>query len=76
MWILGNTFMHSYYTIFDLENMQVGFVGSVYVIEGTYWNDVLFMAAILMGFFGVIMFLLSCYESRKERLARSLNNAQ
>ena len=33
MWILGNNFLHNYYTIYDLENERMGFVPSNLVMQ-------------------------------------------
>jgi hypothetical protein len=31
MWILGLNFMANYYTVFDQENMMIGFAPSIHV---------------------------------------------
>eukprot|EP00349_Pseudokeronopsis_sp_Brazil_P000300 CAMPEP_0202961316 /NCGR_PEP_ID=MMETSP1396-20130829/5368_1 /ASSEMBLY_ACC=CAM_ASM_000872 /TAXON_ID= /ORGANISM="Pseudokeronopsis sp., Strain Brazil" /LENGTH=97 /DNA_ID=CAMNT_0049681041 /DNA_START=456 /DNA_END=749 /DNA_ORIENTATION=- len=35
-WIMGNSFLRGYYTIYDLEEMRVGFFDSDFIRNGSY----------------------------------------
>lgn len=50
-WIMGGNFLHNYYTIYDLENMRVGFVG-VHFVKSIPWTNgdyILLIILIIMG---------------------------
>ena len=57
--------MLNYYTIFDLENHQVGFIGSVHVEGFSYWNDVIILSLILIIAGSLIYIAMNYYTERK-----------
>jgi hypothetical protein len=57
--------MINYYSIFDLDNHQIGLIGSVHVDKISYWYDILMIGSIMLAAFGVISYAASCYKERK-----------
>jgi len=63
MWILGDNFMQNYLTIYDQENMRVGFVGSVQYreIPTTFLDLILYCKAFFLIYISYCRtFILSC----------------
>jgi hypothetical protein len=57
--------MINYYTIFDLERNQVGFIGSVHVESIPYWKDFVYIGAIMVFFGSLIYLLMNYYKERR-----------
>ena len=57
--------MLNYYTIFDLEKKQVGFIGSVHVEKISYWNDIMYLGLIMMITGSVVYLAMSFYAERR-----------
>lgn len=64
-WILGDVFMLNYYTIFDLERKQIGFIGSVHVQNIPIWNDVLYILAIVLVSASLLMISMQYYKEKR-----------
>ena len=64
-WILGDNFLQNYVTVFDMENMRVGFIGQVKQEEiPINFIDVLF---IIVGLILVLVSLYILYQVCKSR---------
>ena len=66
--------MMNYYTIFDLDNLQVGLIGSVHVDRISYWQDILIVLCMLMAAFGVFSFAVTYYKER--RMAKAYDRVE
>ena len=60
-WILGQAFLHKYYTIFDYTNLKIGFVEQgnewIYIDYGSGFNEKMAAAA---AFVIIIFFIIIC----------------
>lgn len=54
--------MMNYYTIFDLDNKQIGLVGSVNIVSKNRLYDLLIVIALLVGIGALIVYLMEYYK--------------
>jgi len=57
--------MRNYYSIFDLENLRVGLVGSVHVDRISYWRDILLLLSVMMAVGGTVCFIYSYLTEKR-----------
>lgn len=57
--------MINYYTIFDLENRKIGFIGSVHVEYISYWYEILMIIAVILITASVILLGMQWYKDRQ-----------
>jgi len=66
-WILGDVFLHNYYTVFDLEREQIGLVGAVHVEKISFWYDILYLALILACSFVLMLVSIGVYRDYRTK---------
>eukprot|EP00350_Pseudokeronopsis_sp_OXSARD2_P001812 CAMPEP_0170545956 /NCGR_PEP_ID=MMETSP0211-20121228/4332_1 /TAXON_ID=311385 /ORGANISM="Pseudokeronopsis sp., Strain OXSARD2" /LENGTH=86 /DNA_ID=CAMNT_0010850143 /DNA_START=797 /DNA_END=1057 /DNA_ORIENTATION=+ len=72
-WILGDNFLSNYYTIFDLDNMKVGFAGKM-VFEEIPKTFIDYVTLVVIGILSLtIVFILFkiCFAKSEEEEQKS-----